>query len=378
MFFKNIIGQKEIKTHLIQSVKDGFIPHARLIAGSEGCGALPLALAYARYLHCSDRQEDDACGKCPSCLKFNKLSHPDLHFVFPIVNKKGSKDAFCDDFLPEWRNFLTETPYGNLSAWLEIISTGNAHAIYARESNEITRKLNLKAYESDYKIIIIWFPEKMTDEGANKLLKLLEEPPEKTVFLLVSEEPEYLLTTIRSRTQLLAVLPIADEDLMLALQAKYTLSTDDLQLVLRLANGSYNKALQIIDSTGDNERYLDLFMTMMRNSWTRDVQNMRTKSDVFAEWGGDKQKAFLSYTQKLIRENFLYDLKQTEINYMNRKEAEFAVKFHPFVNEKNVVDFMAELALAERHIESNVNPKMVFFDLSMKVAVLLKRKEITK
>ncbi|MDR0547507.1 MAG: DNA polymerase III subunit delta [Dysgonamonadaceae bacterium] len=373
MLFKQIIGQQDVKLRLIQSVKDGFIPHARLISGREGYGALPLALAYARYLHCTGRKEDDACGVCPSCLKFNKLSHPDLHFVFPIVNKKGNKDTYCDDFLPEWRKFLTETPYGNLTTWLGAIGGENAHAIYARESNEITRKLNLKAYESDYKIMIIWFPEKMTDDGANKLLKLLEEPPAKTVFLLVSEEPERVITTIRSRTQLLAVPPIAGEDLAQALNEKYNLPAEDLPLILRLANGSYNEALQIIDSTGDNEAHLDLFITMMRNSWKRDVQNMRAKSDQFAASGRDKQKAFLAYAQRLMRENFLCALQIPEINYMNRKEAEFSVKFHPYVNERNVLDFMQELALAERHIESNVNPKMVFFDLSMKIAVLLKK-----
>ncbi|MDR1682135.1 MAG: DNA polymerase III subunit delta [Candidatus Symbiothrix sp.] len=372
MFFKQIIGQKEIKNRLIQSVKEGFIPHARLIAGKEGCGSLALTLAYVRYLHCTNRQDDDACGLCPSCLKFNKLSHPDLHFVFPITNKKGSKDAYCDDFLPEWRRFLTETPYGNLATWLEAIGGENAHAIYARESNEITRKLNLKAYESDYKIMIIWLPEKMTDEGANKLLKLLEEPPAKTVFLLVSEDPERVITTIRSRTQLLLVPPIADEDLAQALNEKYNLPAGDLPLILRLANGSYNQAIQIIDSTGDNEAHLDLFITMMRNSWSRDVQNMRAKSDQFAASGRDKQKAFLAYAQRLMRENFLYGLQIPEINYMNRKEADFSEKFHPYVNERNVMDFVQKLALAERHIESNVNPKMVFFDLSMKIAVLLK------
>jgi DNA polymerase-3 subunit delta' len=373
LFFKNIIGQTEIKRRLIQSVKEGFIPHARLISGREGTGTLPLALAYARYLHCTNRQEEDACGTCPSCQKFNKLSHPDLHFVFPITNKKGSKEAFCDDFLPEWRKFITETPYAGLSSWLSAIGGENACAIYARESNEITRKLNLKAYESDYKIMIIWLPEKMTEEGANKLLKLLEEPPEKTVFLLVSEEPERTLTTIRSRAQTLVVPPVTDEDLAQALSEKYSLSPEDIQLVIRLAKGSYEEAIRIIESTGENEAYLDLFITIMRNSWTRNVQNMKAKADQFAAMGRDRQKGFLAYTQRMMRENFLYRLQLPEINYMNRKEAEFAVNFHPYVKENNIIEFMEELALAEQHVEANVNPRMIFFDLSMKIAVLLKK-----
>ncbi|MDL2224436.1 DNA polymerase III subunit delta' [Bacteroidales bacterium OttesenSCG-928-M06] len=374
MLFKEIIGQKDIKDRLIQSVKEGFIPHARLFIGQEGTGALPLALAYAQHLHCTNKQENDACGTCPSCQKFNKLSHPDLHFVFPIINKKGNKDAFCDDFLPEWRKFIQEMPYGNLSTWLNYIAAANAQGlIYARESNEIMRKLNLKAYESDYKIMIIWLPEKLHETAANKLLKLLEEPPEKTVFLLVSEEPDKIITTIRSRTQSLIIPPIADEDLTEAIVEKYTISPEDIPLVIRLANGSYEKAIRIIDSTGENEAYLELFITIMRNSWKRDVMNMKIKADEFAGMGRDKQKAFLAYAQRMIRENFLYRLQIEEINYLNRMEAGFAVNFHPYVHEENIIDFIEELALAEKHIEANVNPRMIFFDLSMKIAVLLKK-----
>jgi DNA polymerase-3 subunit delta' len=374
MFFKDITGQTETKQRLIQSVKEGFIPHARLISGREGTGMLPLALAYARYLHCTNRQEDDACGVCPSCLKFNKLSHPDLHFVFPIINKKGIKETFCDDFLPEWRKFIFETPYANLSAWLETIAAENAQgSIYARESDEILRKLNLRAYESDYKIMIIWLLEKMNETAANKLLKLLEEPPDKTVFLLISEEPEKVIATIRSRAQTLLVPPIADEDLSRALAEHYTLSAEDIRLVVRLSKGSYAEAVRIIDSTGDNDAYLELFMTIMRNSWKKDVLNMKAKAEQFAAMGRDRQKGFLAYAQRMMRENFLYRLQIPEINYMNRKEAEFSANFHPFVKEENILDFMEELALAERHIESNVNPRMIFFDLSMKVAVLLKK-----
>ncbi|MDR0427372.1 MAG: DNA polymerase III subunit [Dysgonamonadaceae bacterium] len=374
MFFQDVIGHKEIKDGLIHSVQNGVIPHARLISGKEGVGCLPLALAYARYLHCTNKQVDDACGTCPSCLKFNKLSHPDLHFVFPITNKKGNKDAFCDDFLPEWRMFLSEKPYGSFSAWLEYISANNAQGlIYARESNEIIRKLNLKAYESDYKIMIIWLPEKMHEVAANKLLKLLEEPPDKTVFLLVSENPEGIITTIRSRTQNLQLPPVSDEDLSQVLSEKYDLAPEDVRSVIRLSNNNFEKAKQIIESTEENEAYLDLFVTIMRNSWKRDITNMKAKSEEFASMGRDKQKGFLSYAQRLIRENFLYRLQLQEINYMNKKESEFAANFHPFVHEENIIAFMTELESAEKHIEMNVNPRMVFFDISMKIAVLLKK-----
>ena len=374
MFFKDIIGQDDFKRRLLQSVKEGFIPHAQLFSGGEGVGSLPLALAYARYLHCTDRQAEDACGVCPNCLQLNKLSHPDLHFVFPIINKKGSKDAICDDFLPEWRRFIMEMPYGNLSDWLNRIAAENAQGlIYARESDEITRKLNLRAYESDYKIMIIWLPEKMHEAAANKLLKLLEEPPEKTIFLLVSDNPERIITTIRSRAQMLVVPPIDSRDMAKALQEKYRLPDEDIPLVVRLSKGSYSEAERIIHTTDENEAYLDLFMSIMRNSWTRSIQNMKQKAEQFAAMGRDRQKAFLAYAQRMIRENFICHLQTPEINYMNRKEADFSIKFHPYVNEINVVDFMEELALAERHVEANVNPRMIFFDLSLKIAVLLKK-----
>jgi DNA polymerase-3 subunit delta' len=373
MFFKDIIGQKEIRCRLVQSIKEGFIPHARLIYGREGTGTLPVALAYARYLLCTQRGENDACGTCPGCQKINKLSHPDLHFVFPIINKKGKQNTVCDDFLPQWREFISLNPYFNLSAWLEHISAENSQGtIYTREADEITRKLNLKAYESEYKIMIIWLPEKMQDAAANKLLKLLEEPPEKTIFLLVSEEPDKVIGTIQSRAQSLPIPPVTKEDLTEAILKKQNLTPEDAALVAHLSNGSYLNALHIIDTSEEATLYLELFITIMRNAWKRDIRNIKAKSDEFASLGRDKQKGFLIYAQRLIRENFLCCLQIPEINYMNRKEAEFSKNFSIYVNERNVVEYMEELALAERHIEQNVNPRMVFFDLSTKIAVMLK------
>ncbi len=374
MYFRDIIGHQEIKKDLARSVREGFIPHARLISGNEGVGALPLAIAYARYLHCENRGEEEACGNCPSCKKIDKLSHPDLHFVFPIINKKKSKDAFCDDFLPEWREYIPDRPYTNLSLWLEYISAENAQGmIYEREAKAILQKLSLKAYESPYKIMIIWHPEKMNVVASNKLLKLLEEPPEKTVFLLVSENTEQIINTIRSRSQLLMVPPIDNHEILTALKENYKLSDEDADEVSRLARGNYLEASRIIETTDENDAFLDLFISIMRNSWTRNVREMKVKADYFASLGRDKQKLFLGYTQRLIRENFIYRMKIERINYMNRKEKEFSLKFAPYINENNVFDFIEDLTLAERHIEQNVNPRMIFFDISLKIAVLLKK-----
>jgi len=373
MFFRDVIGQKEIKQQLIQSVESGYIPHARLLSGPEGVGKFALALAYARYLSCTNRNEDDACGLCPSCIKYNKLSHPDLHFVFPIVNNAKKKKEVCDDYLQEWRTFVLQNPYFNLTSWLNFIGADNSQGmIYAKESDEIIRKLNLKAYESAYKIMIVWLPEKMHEACANKLLKMIEEPPFYTVFLLVSENPDRIIGTIQSRTQRLPVPPILPEDMDKALSQKVPNDSERSNLV-HLANGSYLKALEIIETSEEIQQYLELFKTIMRNCWRRDVKNMKAEADTFAQLGRERQKYFLSYAQNMIRENFLYRLHLPEINYLNPDEANFSVNFSPYVNEKNVEELMEELALAEKHIESNVNPRMVFFDLSMKIAVLIKK-----
>ncbi|MDR1632181.1 MAG: DNA polymerase III subunit [Dysgonamonadaceae bacterium] len=374
MFFRNIIGQTEIKHRLIQSVKDGYTPHARMIRGPEGAGKVALALAYARYLSCTQRGEDDACGVCPSCVKYNKLAHPDLHFVYPIVKNDKKKKEICDDYLPEWRQFVLQNPYFNLNSWLNFIGAENSQGmIYAKESDEIIRKLNLKAYESEYKIMIVWLPEKMHEACANKLLKMIEEPPSNTVFLLISENPDRVIGTIQSRTQSFPVPPIDDDSMMQALQKHCHSTLDTMQNIIHLANGSYLKAIELIESGEETGRYLELFISIMRNCWKRDVKNMRTESENFTGLGREKQKSFLSYAGNMIRENFFYRLNLPEINYLNQEEAGFAKNFSPYVNENNVIDLINELALAERHIESNVNPRMVFFDLSMKIAVLIKK-----
>jgi len=372
MYFKDVIGQKEIKQLLIQSVKDGYIPHARLLSGPEGVGKVALALAYARYLSCTNRGEEDACGVCPSCVKYNKLSHPDLHFVFPIHNNAKKKKEICDDYLTEWRSFVLKSSYFNLTSWLNFIDAENAQGlIYARESDEIIRKLNLKAYESAYKIMIVWLPEKMHSSCANKLLKMIEEPPSNTVFLLVSENPDEIIGTIQSRAQRLPVPPILPEDMEMALASKISNDAERANLI-HLANGNYLKALEIIETGAENKQYLELFKTIMRNCWKSDVKNMKTLTEACVELGRERQKYFLAYAQNMIRENFLYRLNLPEINYLNPEEASFSVNFSPYITEKNVEELMEELAIAEKHIESNVNPRMVFFDLSMKIAVLIK------
>jgi DNA polymerase-3 subunit delta' len=374
MYFKDIIGQQEIKQRLTESAGKGVVAHAQLFCEQGGTGVFPLALAYARYLNCANPSDTDSCGHCPSCAKFNELAHPDLHFVFPIVSKKEKKKEVCDDYLPEWRAFLKKQVYFGMNEWLEAIDAGNSQAIiYSKESDEIMRKLSLKIYEAAYRILLVWLPEKMHSTCANKLLKIIEEPPANTVILMISEEPDTVLGTIRSRAQRINVRGIRQDDMTEALINKEMLEPEAAKEIARLSGGSYLKALEFISLNEENEFYLEQFKEMMRNSWARNVKGMKTSADLLAGIGRERQKNFFSYCQHLIRENFMYRFQSGELNYMNRKEAEFAVKFASFVNERNVFELMDELAKAERHIIQNVNAKMVFFDLALRITVFIRR-----
>ena len=374
MFFKDVIGQEEAKQRLIREAKEGKIAHARLFCGPEGIGKLPLAIAFARYLSCNNPGEKDACGVCPSCVKFNKLAHPDLHFVFPVIKKKA-KDTVSDDFISEWRELLSHTPYFNLNIWLEEMGAENQQAqIYVKESDEIIRKLSLKSSQGGYKIMIIWLPEKMNVECSNKLLKLLEEPPSQTIFLLISEEPDMLLTTIQSRTQRFTLYGIKEECIMKRLQNQYGLQEKDANSIAHQSEGNFLKALESIHLSEENKLFFDLFVNLMRLSYQRKIREMKQWSETLAAMGREKQKHFLSYCQRLVRENFIYNFQDPSLIFMNEEEQNFSKRFAPYINEKNVMGIMDELSEAQRHIEQNVNARMVFFDFSLKMIVLLVQK----
>lgn len=375
MYFRDIIGQEEIKKQLINNVQKNKIAHAQLFCGEEGVGKLPLAIAYAQYISCLNPTAEDACGKCPNCIKFNNLAHPDLHFVFPVVKKKSSKDTVSDDYISEWRNLLTKTPYFNLPIWLEEMGAENQQAqIYVKESNEIIRKLSLKSNQGGYKFVIIWLPEKMNTECSNKLLKILEEPAEQTVFLLISEEPDILLNTIQSRTQRINIKSIDEEALLNVLTQQYGLQEADAKDIAHRSKGNYLKAMECISLNEDNKIYFDLFVSLMRLSYQRKIKEMRIWSENVASIGREKQKNFLTYCQRMIRENFMFNFKAPDIIYLNTDEQQFSTRFAPFINERNVMDIMNELSEAQYHIEQNVNARMVFFDFALKMIVLLIQK----
>ena len=374
MYFHNVIGQDDLKARLTDTARRGIIPHARLFCGRTGSGTFPLALAYARYLNCSDRTDTDACGKCHSCRQYDALAHPDLHFVFPIVADKKRKRTVCDDYLGEWRAMLTEHTYFDLDEWLDRMETAGKQAlIYAEESDQMIRKTSLRIYEAQYRVLIVWMPERMHAACANKLLKLIEEPPARTVILMVSDAPDLILGTILSRTQRLDVRPIEADALAHALEQRNGLPPDAARRTAHLAHGDLLAAER---SMGDDERqrlFLDFFIRIMRNAWKRDVRAMKQTADELAALSREQQRAFLAYCQHLVRENFVRRFRSDDLNYLRPDEAAFSARFSPYVNERNVFDFAAELADAERHIAQNGNAKMIFFDLTLRITVLLKK-----
>ena len=374
MYFHNVIGQDDLKARLTDTARRGIIPHARLFCGRTGSGTFPLALAYARYLNCTDRTDTDACGKCHSCRQYDALAHPDLHFVFPIVADKKRKRTVCDDYLAEWRAMLTEHTYFDLDEWLDRMETAGKQAlIYAEESDQMIRKTSLRIYEAQYRVLIVWMPERMHAACANKLLKLIEEPPARTVILMVSDAPDLILGTILSRTQRLDVRPIEADALARALEQRNGLPPDAARRTAHLAHGDLLAAER---SMGDDERqrlFLDFFIRIMRNAWKRDVRAMKQTADELAALSREQQRAFLAYCQHLVRENFIRRFRSDDLNYLRPDEAAFSARFSPYVNERNVFDFAAELADAERHIAQNGNAKMIFFDLTLRITVLLKK-----
>lgn len=381
MRFCDIIGQETEKRQLRQAVLEGRIPHAQLFAGPAGVGKLALALAYAQYVSCPNRDEHDSCGTCPTCLQFNKLQHPDLHFVFPII--KGDDGDVCDAFADKWRGLLTEQRYFNIDDWYRVLGTETKQGmIYEKESGEIMRKLSLKSFSGGYKIMIIWQPEKMNVTCANKILKLLEEPPTKTLFLLVSEHPEQLLSTILSRVQEVRVPRLSEADIAAGIQTVYTwLSDQEAKTVAHMANGSYLAALKIMSESEESKGYFDDFVALMRNAWLVGQKKDYSALLKLRQWsydmadskvGREKQKAFLQYAQRQIRENYIYNFHCADMNYQTADESQFSSKFAPFIHDSNVERMMNELGKAEQQIAQNGNAKIIFFDLCLQMIVLVK------
>ena len=386
MLFADIIGQDAVKQQLRASVREGRIPHAQLFAGISGIGKLQLALAYAQYLNCPHRTDEDSCGVCPTCLQHQHLQHPDLHFAFPIV--KTDTCEVCDDVLSTWREINLNSHYFDLDDWHKALGVETKQSmIYDKESSEILRKLSLKPYGDGYKIMIIWQPEKMNATCANKLLKLLEEPPARTVFLMVSEHPEQMLSTIQSRVQLIRVPRLPEATIAEALRKK-GVSDSEAKDIARLANGSYLQALKKADESEENKQELRDFIALFRDAYTvgsiNDPQKKYESLNRLRQWcvdmadakvGREKRKHFLQYAQQQVRENYIRNLQQPELNYQLADERDFSVKFAPFIHSGNVEQIMNQLELAERQIEQNGNAKIILFDLCLQLIVLIKKQK---
>ena len=382
MQFRDIIGQEEVKQQLRQAVRDGRIPHAQLFTGISGVGKLPLALAYAQYIACPNRTDEDSCGTCPTCLQYQKLQHPDLHFAFPIV--KGDAGDVCDDFMDKFRSMILSQPYFDIDDWYRYLGVEIKQGmIYEKESGEILRKLSLKSFGDGYKVMIIWLPEKMHVACANKLLKLLEEPPMKTVFLLISEQPELLLTTIVSRTQEVRVPRLTEAEIAEVLLRDHSDVSPSLAAdIAHMSSGSYLTALKVVDENEGNSQNFNDFVALMRNAWLVGQKKDYSALLQLRKWsldmadsnlGREKQKAFLQYAQRQLRENYIYNFHCADMNYQTEAERNFSSKFAPFIHENNVERMMDELSKAEQQIAQNGNAKIIFFDLCLQMIVLVKK-----
>ena len=373
MKFSYVISHDPAKKRLQQFVDNGRIPHAILIEGQPGIGKFMLARAFAQYVHCENRQNGDSCGQCPSCIQHQTFNHIDTHFIFPVVKRGNGKSSISDDFITEWREYLTESPYMDFDKWLIALNNINAKPhIYVEESADIIRKLNFTAHKAKYKIVLLWLPERMVNECSNKLLKLIEEPFNDTLFVMVSNDSKQILPTIYSRTQRLELLRLGDEPIANYLSQKYAINIDDALSIAHLAEGNINKAERELNLSEDNNKFFDLFVELMRLAYQRKIIDLKRWSNDIASLGREQSMQFLEYCQRLIRENFVYNINIRELNYLNQKEAQFSVNFARFITERNVEKLVEVMNKAQSDIMGNANAKIVFFDLSVKIILLLK------
>lgn len=379
--FEQVIGQEDAQKRLMLMVEENRLPHAIMLCGPIGCGKMALAIGFAKTL-LGRTANDNAM--------LNKLEHPDLHFTYPTIklpSMSSDHKPVSDDFAKEWHELIMAGQYFTMNEWLEQMGGENQQAIItAGESDDLTRKLSLKSSQGGYKVSLIWLPERMNIECANKILKLLEEPPQQTVFILVCEEPDRLLETIRSRVQRIDVKKIADDDMRQALIQRRGLTEDMAQRITHMANGNWLKALEMLSTDSENDIFLDMFQALMRLAYQRKVKDLKAWSERMAAMGREKQKRWLVYMLRLTRENFMYNFRRGEglpgydpqvkdICYMTQREEDFARNFARFINEDNILPISDMTERAIRDIGQNANGKIVFFDIALQMIVLLIQKK---
>jgi hypothetical protein len=379
MDFSNVIGQEPAKERLIQMVKEGRLPHALLFCGPEGVGKMALAMAFATYLLTNPDGEDNGSLNTTNALAMlRKWEHPDLHFSYPTIkrpNMSSDHQPISNDFTQEWHEMIMQGTYFTMNQWMKQMGATTQQAIITgAESDELSRILALKSSQGGYKIAIIWRPERMNLTSANKLLKLLEEPPHKTIFLMVCEEPEKLLETIISRTQRIDVKRIDDDAIEQALITQRGIDNDAAHRITRIANGSWLKALETLDTGNENREFLNMFQMLMRLCYMRNVKDLKRWSEVVSAYGREKERRMLTYFQQQVRENFIFNFQRPELNYMTLEEEGFARNFARFINEANVIEINELFEKANRDIGQNANAKVVFYDIALKLIVLLLKK----
>lgn len=380
MLFKEVLGQEKTKKLLVHSVREGRVPHAQLFLGSKGSGNLALALAFAQYVACTNKQGDDSCGECASCVKHQKFAHPDLHFVFPVATTSDVKSKpISKNFLAEWRLLLEDNPYFSLFDWLKHIGVENKQGVISvEESAHIVKDLSLKPFESDTKIMMIWMPEKMNIQAANKLLKIIEEPPHQTLFLLVAESVENMLATVLSRTQLVKV-PRHTDDEVLQYLTNTGIETSRSEMISTLVEGNINEAIRMAVQAEDVAENALLFVQWMRLCFSalqvKDIDKLVQWSEKMAKVGRESQKSFLLYASNVMRDALLKNYGVDAMMKMNVGGQNFTMeKFAPFIHADNCLEIVEELNMAQLHIERNANPKILFLDTSFKIARLLHKK----
>lgn len=377
MTFDKIIGQEHLKTHLQQAADNNRIPHAQLFVGKEGSGTLPMAIAYAQYLLCNTSKNATSCR-----LKCSKLQHPDLHFVFPVgTNDLVKKHPVSDLFLPEWRSFVEKQPYGSLFNWLEQIGVKKQAQIGVDEALHIVKKLQLKPYEGGFKVMIIWMAEKMNNATANKLLKLLEEPPNKTIFLLITQDEDQIINTIKSRCQTLYFPLLSDADIAKSLSQKEDISQNKAIKIAYQSEGNYNKALHILNNNSNDLIFEQWFITWVRTAFKAKgnatvIKNLIEWSETISKSTIEIQKQFLQYCLQFFRQALLLNYGASDLVFLEVKTANFQLeKFAPFIHSNNILSIDKEINKAQYHIERNGNSKIILLDLSIKLTRLLHSKE---
>ena len=378
MLFKDIPGQNQVKDKLIRTVNEERISHAQLFTGPEGCGKLALAIAYAQYICCETRSDIDSCGTCHSCIKYNKLVHPDLHFAYPAgtpQKKENDEDAGADISLHDkWRQALIENPYMDQFQWYERIGIDNKQGLIGtKDSSEIIRKIMLKPYESEYKVLIMWLPERMNAFSANKLLKIIEEPPPFTLFLLVSEMPGEILPTIISRTQIVKIQKLRDDDIREGLSIRSDISAGIMDDAVKLADGNLNRAIAFVQPDDANMISFGRFVALMRACYGKSISDIMNWVEEISSLGREKQKLFLSYGMRMLRENFLMNTGNPEILHMAGYENEWSEKFSKFIDKQNIFGLYKEFNNAFNHIAANGYARIILLDMGLNIVKLFRK-----